>query len=291
MEYLTCKVCDNGDCERSPEIGLVRSNVRKFKDQKFTVWRCAQCQTLHCKEDIDFDYYYQHYPLSAQKIQYLTRISYLNRAKILRRSGIHKDDCILDYGCGAGLFLEYLKSKGFHRATGYDPYVDHRSDQKLLETKYDVVYSFGVIEHVPDPQAFLKDQTDLLKKNGRLVIATPNADGLSVDRPNSLLMHQPYHRHILSSQALEQLAQKCGLRLVRHERKNWLDTLHPGLNSRFVADYIQSTGGCVDSLFEKKKIVTFLTRPRLWWSFWFGYFTQLDDYMICTYQNHTSLPA
>ena len=283
-DYTACEICGVGKISTSIETGAVACNVRFFQAEQFMVWRCAKCRTLHCKEDIDFGHYYDHYPLSEQRIQYMTRRSYFNRLRILKRSGMQPSHRILDFGCGGGLFLRFLNSQGYANAVGHDPFVAQYADREPLRQKFDIVYSFGVVEHVPDPRQFFQEQRSLVADSGLVVVATPNADGLRIDRPNSLLFHQPYHRHILSSAAMRDLAEDCGLRIIRHERRNWLDTMHPGLNSQFVAKYIDACGGCVDALFEKKRAGAVLARPSLWWAFWFGYLHCVDDYMICTFE-------
>ena len=281
---IDCTICSEGSLDDAKEMKSVACNVREFKHESFTVWRCQACGSLHCKEPIDFDRYYANYPLDDQKLKYLTRVSYQNRIKILRRAKISKPDSILDYGCGGGLFLRYLNSRGFDRAIGFDPFCPEYRNKPDDDQKFDAVYSFGVIEHVPDPRDFLRQQRRLVHPTGTVLIATPNADGLSLSVPDGLLMHQPYHRHIFSLNGLRRLAVDEGLELVRSENRNWLDTIHPGMNSRFVTDYIEKNGGIIDALFEKRNFGKFLTTPRLWVSFWFGYFFPPTGYMICQFR-------
>jgi hypothetical protein len=146
------------------------------------------------------------------------------------------------------------------------------------------VFSFGVIEHVSFPREFLKKQRKRVADHGTVVIATPEASGLDLQNPDVLLMHQPYHRHILSHRALKALAKEEGLSLIRSENRNWMDTRHPGLNGRFIADYISATGGFVDALFERRQVGRFLSSPRLWISFWLGYYFPKPGYMVCQFE-------
>ncbi|MEK6247162.1 MAG: class I SAM-dependent methyltransferase, partial [Planctomycetales bacterium] len=174
-----------------------------------------------------------------------------------------------------------LKAMGYERSVGYDPYNKNHSEPTSAGLQFDLIYSFGVIEHVPCPGEFLCEHRRLIKDCGTVVIATPNASGLDPATPDVMLMHQPYHRHILSLEALEVLAKREGFNLVRTEHRNWMDTRHPGMNSRFLADYIDACGGMMDSLFEPYDVKLFCLSPRLWLSFWCGYYYPPTGYMIC----------
>lgn len=282
--YVQCSICYRGSLNDSNEVGIIKCNVRKFASESFTVWRCTGCGSLHCKEAIDFARYYLDYPLDDQKLKYLTRCAYSNRMKILRRAALRHDDSILDYGCGGGLFLNFLRNHGHADATGFDPYSTAFRQEPVSGKRFDFVYSFGVIEHTPCPREFLREQRRWLKDSGTLVVATPDAGGLNIIDPDAVLMHQPYHRHILSIDAIKQLADSEGLEFVRLERRNWMDTIHPGMNGRFVSDYVTACGGLIDSLFEPRQVGRFLKTPRLWFSFWFGYWFPQTGYMICQFR-------
>lgn len=47
-DCTVCNVCEHsGTFEAAIEVNQVYSNVRKFKDHSFTVWRCPFCRSLH----------------------------------------------------------------------------------------------------------------------------------------------------------------------------------------------------------------------------------------------------
>jgi 2-polyprenyl-6-hydroxyphenyl methylase/3-demethylubiquinone-9 3-methyltransferase len=97
----------------------------------------------------------------------------------------------LDVGCGAGLLAEPLARLGAKvtaidaapelieaakaHAAGAGLSIDYRAvGVEVLKGKYDLVTSMEVIEHVADPQAFVKDLAARLAPGGLLILSTPN---------------------------------------------------------------------------------------------------------------------
>ena len=97
----------------------------------------------------------------------------------------------LDVGCGAGLLAEPLARLGAKvtaidaapelieaakaHAAGAGLSIDYRAVAvEALKGKFDLVTSMEVIEHVADPQAFVKDLAARLTPGGLLILSTPN---------------------------------------------------------------------------------------------------------------------
>ncbi|MCH9711762.1 MAG: class I SAM-dependent methyltransferase [Proteobacteria bacterium] len=99
-----------------------------------------------------------------------------------------RDKVVLDYGCGGGAFLDLVrglsgKTLGVEPFSGYHDSLKRRgheifSDIKTAQSKYkdqvDSIVSFGVLEHVENPQQYLKDAYGLLKKGGKMYLETDN---------------------------------------------------------------------------------------------------------------------
>jgi SAM-dependent methyltransferase len=126
----------------------------------------------------------------------------------------------LEVGCGHGHFVRQANQKGIQiegidsndRAVleaQQDGLNIHRQSVKDIlvhnKNQYDYLCSFQVLEHLPNPLEFLKDCTDLLKPNGKLLLSVPNANSFLKYQYNLLDM-PPHHMtqwSIRSFRALE----------------------------------------------------------------------------------------
>lgn len=104
---------------------------------------------------------------------------------------------ILEVGCNLGYVGATMMHHG-HRYTGLDIqedaitkaqeyYGDHffcESIEKYVShcrEKFDLICSFEVVEHLPQPKVFLKTCLSLLNDDGELILTTPNGDQLRHD--------------------------------------------------------------------------------------------------------------
>jgi len=109
---------------------------------------------------------------------------------IKRLTGI-KNLNVLDIGCGWGQFLDQLKKnrigyKGIDMSEEAIKICQEKNlnceqitVKKLAEkenNKYHVVTCFQTIEHIENPTGFLRSVKQLLKKNGIILLTTPNND-------------------------------------------------------------------------------------------------------------------
>lgn len=285
-----CNVCTNpGILDSSAEASEVYANVRKFRAEKFTVWRCRSCGSLHSREEVDLPSYYRYYPLKEQKLDTWTRAAYNNYLKRLTKEGLKAEHEILDFGCGQGLFVAFLHEQGYRNAVGYDPYVAQLADDRLLDKTYDVVIAQDVVEHVHDPRALIDQLTGCICKGGILCVGTPNADQIDLSQPEkfALSLHQPYHRHILSEKALLRLGMDTELKVATICHRYYYDTPYPTLNYRFLQTYIRSAGNVFDVAFEPPHVGMILTSPLLLFYAFFGYlFPPLSEIMVIFHRGH-----
>jgi SAM-dependent methyltransferase len=95
-------------------------------------------------------------------------------AAALIRSRVHLIMEGVDYNSEAALFHSNLAEIGCHDA------IVHRADLRDFspDTPYDVVASFGLIEHFSDPQTLLQHHLRLLRPGGLCVVVIPWFRGL-----------------------------------------------------------------------------------------------------------------
>jgi SAM-dependent methyltransferase len=282
-----CNLCEHpGTLSTAVEIAQIPCNVRKFRDKFFTIWRCTGCGSLHCKEDADLPAYYADYPLKQQKLAFSQRVGYANRLRLMKRQGVRTSHQILDYGCGAGIFVNFLRENGFTNVTGYDPFVATYSDPKILQRQYDTVVSYDVIEHYDDPREFTQPISSLVRPGGLLVVGTPNADHLSLDRAYDPGLHPPYHRHIFSEKMLLHLAREESMQPVDIYRRSFYDSLIPTVNSRFMWRYVEKSEGLLDAAVEPPNTKLVLGSAELMKLAFFGYWLPAGDNILVTFQKN-----
>lgn len=282
-DYCICQICDaHGKFSDSIDFAHVNSNIRQFKNNRFLVWRCPFCQSLHSKESVDLDFYYHNYPLHGLKLDFFTILGLRNRLKRLLKAGLQKNHSLLDYGCGSGHFITYLTGLGYNHAVGYDAFSAEYSKTDLSHQAYDFIVCQDVIEHVGDPKGELQKIVGYLNKSGRLSIGTPNADAIRLSEAAkfSMSLHQPYHRHILSERALIHMAQDCGLHATTIYRRYHFNFLYPFLNQKFVNMYLYKKENDMESLLRDPLDIGTVMTPTLLFYAFFGYFAPQTEMEI-----------
>lgn len=262
-----CNVCGH---RVDPDDAAARvtfpCHVRAFADQSFSVWRCPGCHSIHCMDVVDLDAYYARYPFAGMDLTWPFRIFYRNLARRLTRHGFTKRRSLLDYGCGNGLFVRYLRGRGFTRCHGYDPYgpPDGTGNPAALRHgPFDTILLQDVLEHVEDPHALLTEMDDHLAPGGHIFVGTPNATNLDLSRPDDFLneVHVPYHLHIYTRGAVEDMARRVGWTPVGFFDRPYHDRPWPGLNTRAAKVYQRLLDGTLDAVLEPIKPWKLLTSP------------------------------
>ena len=128
---------------------------------------------------------------------------------------------LLDFGCGTGWFLEHAKN--YFNIFGYEPtetlaeftskllkITVERDISNFKNDTFDIITAFDVLEHVPDPKKTFKEFFRLLKKDGILLIFTPNANSIAFDymMEKQNLVTPPIHLHYFNKKSIEKLGDK-----------------------------------------------------------------------------------
>jgi SAM-dependent methyltransferase len=146
----------------------------------------------------------------------------------LKALGARRDWRVLDLGAGNGGFLRDLWEHGFTRLEGLDPYlaadIDYpgafkvrKAGLEAAQGPYDLISLHHVLEHLPDPQAVLRQARALLAPAGRLLIRIPLADSEAREHYGVHWVNwdAPRHLHLLTRRAIQTMAAKAGLKVVR----------------------------------------------------------------------------
>lgn len=129
---------------------------------------------------------------------------------------------LLDVGCGNGRYLDGMQKLGW-KAKGVEFNEHAVSVCKLSNLDvhhgdlfsanfdaeiFDVINVSHVIEHVPNPKQFFSELSRILKKNGKLIIKTPNSKALgrSLFNTNWFPNEVPRHLYLFSKENLKELA-------------------------------------------------------------------------------------
>lgn len=168
------------------------------------------------------------------------------RPVIDRLLALYDDPLLLEAGCGLGQWLYYHVSKTRGRAVGLDlaagtqarvaktktlgPYIENgcvtfvEADTRatpFADNTFDLIFSFGVIEHVPDDQSrrAVIELARVLKPGGRALITTPNVYCLhTVTRPIRRVLgvwRLGYERSVTPAK-LRAYARQAGLAVDEH---------------------------------------------------------------------------
>jgi 2-polyprenyl-3-methyl-5-hydroxy-6-metoxy-1,4-benzoquinol methylase len=141
---------------------------------------------------------------------------------------------ILDVGCHDGPLCEFVPAD---RYVGVDvdedvlaeaqrTHPEHRFmhvDAIDADARFDTLVSLAVIEHVPDPEAWLRRWSGHVVRGGRVVLTTPNArweplHGLAAKARLTSVDAHDHHESVLDRSALEAVIDAVGLKLVLYRR-------------------------------------------------------------------------
>lgn len=176
---MNCYICNNDRFE------TIHRGTRDIPD--LNVLRCSHCRLVFLEsfDHISNSFYSEGEMTSLDVKEYLEKYQEENRS---RASLLHKrikGKTVLDFGCGAGGFLNEIadstecsglepdKKLAEHvRSTGINCY----SSLTEIDRKFQVITIIHVIEHLKDPRKTLTDLIPFLEEGGEIIIETPNSE-------------------------------------------------------------------------------------------------------------------
>lgn len=277
IKVQPCPVCGASSASKFlfDKVGDGRGN------DNISLYRCGSCATVYLAKynesyDDDLYAYYKKYQGRKKDELYnpLTRKSYI---KVLRLLSSHGGGVsILDVGCGKGDFVDAALDGGY-KAEGIElaqPAVDIARgyglpvtkldffSSEIQESSRDVMTMFEVIEHLPDPVAFLRRAEMVLKPGGLLYMTTPNFN--SLDRRVLGSKWKAIHREHLSyftpSTLLGAIRNNTTLELLHLETRNISEELINHIKDRVRRVSSRNSGGHAIDKYAPSKPIDFRTK-------------------------------
>ena len=229
LEKISCNICGSDDSKLFFKVG------------DFEYRKCNNCGLVYQNprpvfEDLKTNYKdnYFEYEISNQD-------NFFNLMK-LGLKDIKFDDIygekvnglkFLDIGCAMGKLLNYMKHKGWEtfgveickesaeygiKNYGLNIFVGTLFDASFPDNYFDVVHLSHLIEHVPDPKALLTEIHRIVKKNGHMILTTPNVDGWHARIvKNKWRSAIPEHVFLLSKKTMTKLLDITGFKILKQE--------------------------------------------------------------------------
>jgi 2-polyprenyl-6-hydroxyphenyl methylase/3-demethylubiquinone-9 3-methyltransferase len=176
-----CKCCNDpsnyfGAVDFAKNCEELRGSVLPATGKFIPYFRCGTCCFLFSDafdswppERFIAEIYNDQY--AAVDPDFITRRPAANAALLQQWFGADQENLrVLDYGGGNGSLAQTLRQAGFHNAVSYDPLYDR--DHVRPAGKFDLVVSFEVVEHMPDPVAGFDELLDFVSEEGVLLFST-----------------------------------------------------------------------------------------------------------------------
>lgn len=199
---MSCVVCG----EAATKIRAV-----KYGGQEFSILKCRNCSLEFVSPMPDKDTLDRFY-LSYQDVRAKDSVLYENAKRNIEKIaeyGIDFGSPLLDYGSGKDFFIKAAKSENW---VSYDPYTLNFNREVLQEAAYQCVTSWGVIEHVTDPNNLISEISDLLIPGGFLFATT-----VDINRRIPFQYKPPEHLTYWTEIAVEYLLQRHGMELIAYQ--------------------------------------------------------------------------
>lgn len=159
--------------------------------------------------------------------------------ELTRGVPISPADTVIDVGCGDGVFVHFCARQGAEvifidrseaalaktaakvtasPARAYQGILSDCDPIPLQDNTGDLVICTEVLEHVPDPRAFLRELIRVTKPGARLLITVPDSrsERLVAATAPEQYFQEPNHIRIFTADDFRQLAEEAGLVIESH---------------------------------------------------------------------------
>ena len=174
----------------------------------------------------NLDRYYNHPNYISHKVKgrslfftfyaLLRQLNHNYKIKLIHKH-ISTKGMLLDFGAGTGSFVGFAQKKGWD-AKGYEPNTNAHSPKAsyvkewIKACYYNAITAWHVIEHLPNPKAFLHQAHDSLQKGGKMFVALPNCKSWDAKKYGTQWAGYDVPRHLwhFSPKGFIDLSEDCG---------------------------------------------------------------------------------
>jgi len=286
MKEVSCLLCGKN---RSAVWAEISANKKRILNYRFV--KCSLCDLVFANpqaESEEIENYYKENYYDESNLAFMEDKPYQRflkrRMKTIRK--YKSEGNILEIGCGPGKTLAFFDKYGYsvigiepgnceivkdmqgreiHVLRGFFPHPEIKGQ------KFDIVYSWHVIEHISNPVTFLEKTKEHLKPDGILILGTENISlyyilkrklnhilGLPADLGTS-----PEHTFFPAKDTLKKMLEKAGFKVLSYVlyddnvkghilrpehffNKNIRSILHPLNHSRL---FLAAICYCISKLF------------------------------------------
>jgi len=245
---MKCPVCGNPNSKYLFSQGDKRTKMPGV----FELFHCSSCHTEFISPPTNLSDYYKSdyfndfqengnllFEIKQKVIREKYHATNVISEKIFNFLGRYisalpsKTGKVLDFGCSCGDILYMLKKSGFdvygmdiskiavekcHEHNLNDVFLGTEKDLNIFpDNFFNSIRASHVIEHMIDPKMFVKLANKKLRKNGELVIQTPNINSLGIlfGKHTKYYFDIPRHIILFSSNSIKYLLNKNGFSKVK----------------------------------------------------------------------------
>lgn len=256
-EQITYEYCPA--CQSSHIYPVLSVKDYTVSGEMFEIWHCDEC-TLRFTQKVPGPDFIGPYYQSANYVSHsdtekglVNRLYHLvrnrtlqSKRKLLQRITGKDKGSLLDIGAGTGAFANTMKQTGWE-VTALEP--DETARQNALNKyrlelestdrlftlepdRFDAITMWHVLEHVHDLHGYFTRFYQLLKQEGRLVIAVPNYTSYDAKQYKEFWAAYDVPRHLyhFSPKSMELLAGAKGFALETIEPM-WYDSFYVSMLS------------------------------------------------------------
>ncbi len=199
-------------CENSPDkvlfpeklhdssfTGFSFSARRERQREHYRIVRCEKCGLIRSDPIIDLNtidnLYTESSCLSQHEIPYAAKTYAKLTSKLLKKYSPNRIQSLLEVGCGTGFFLKEALGMGLKEVLGFEPsrdccekadatvdglIINSVFDSDMIDGKtFDLICSFHVFDHLPNPRKTIASLSQHLSANGMLLLVVHDVESLS----------------------------------------------------------------------------------------------------------------